>query len=110
MSAQDIAARIRTAGLAAIERQCLGEDFGFDVVPAVIQPAPGSMAVVYTLLTSTRSPLLGQPPIANVSQIASPSPTAEQVEAVVTEALRGLRGLARKMLADSNGAAKAQQN
>jgi hypothetical protein len=109
MTAVDVAARVRTAGLATIERQCLGDEFGFDAVGQVAQ-TPGGMAVIYTLITSTRSPLLGQPALANVSQIASPSPTVEQVEQVVTEAMRGLRDLSRKMLAEANGNAKAQQN
>jgi hypothetical protein len=98
MAAIDIAAKIRSAALAAIDHQCFGEDFGFDVA-FTLAPAPsGGAMVIYTLTVTARSPLLGQGPLVNVTQIQSPHPTGEQVEQAVTQALKGLRELSGKIL------------
>lgn len=104
MAAIDTAGRIRAAALAAIERECLGEDFGFDAALALV-PGPSGPQVMYTLVVTMRSPLLSQGPLMNVTQIASASPSAEQVEQAVSGALRGLRDLSGKLLAGANGAA-----
>jgi hypothetical protein len=100
MGAIDIAAKVRSAALAAVERQCFGEDFGV-IATAVVAPTPtGGFAVLHTLVVSTRSPLLGQGPLVNVTQIQAPDPTGEQVEQAVTGAMKGLRELSSKILND----------
>ena len=105
MAANDIAAKIRAAALTTIERQCFGDDFGFDVA-FTLAPAPtGGAMVIYTLTVTTRSPLLGQGPLVNVTQIQSPHPTGEQVEQAVTGALKGLRELSGKILASDHSPA-----
>lgn len=105
MAASDIAAKVRAAALATIERQCFGEDFGFDVAFTLAPSPTGGAMVVYTLTVTTRSPLLGQGPLVNVTQIQSPHPTGEQVEQAVTGALKGLRELSGKILASDRPSA-----
>lgn len=107
MSALDVGARIRATAVAAIDKACLGEDFGVDCAPIVAQAPGGGVVVVYQIITTTRSPLLGQGPLMNVTVIQSASPTGEQVEQAVAEAMRGLRELASKILADGNAASSA---
>lgn len=104
MSATDIAAKVRAAGLAAIDKQCFGEDFGFDAAMVAAPSPSGSVVILYTLTITTRSPLLGQGPLVNVTQIQSPHPTGEQVEQAVTQAMAGLRELSSQILADRNNA------
>lgn len=102
MTAIDNGAKLRAAALAAIERQCFGEDFGFDAA-LVVAPSPtGGAMVVYQLVMTTKNPLLGQGPLVNVTQLTSPDPTAEQVEQAVTSAMKGLRELSTKILTDGN--------
>lgn len=104
MSATDIAGKVRAAALAAVDKNCFGEDFGVDA-SAVVAPSPGGgVMVLYTLILSTRSPLLGSGPLVNVTQIQSPDPSGEQVEQAVVQAMAGLRELSGKILADRNNA------
>jgi hypothetical protein len=105
MSAIDTAAKLRSAALATIDRQCFGEDFGFDAT-AVVAPAPtGGVMVVYTMIVTKKSPLLGRSPLVNVTQIQSPDPTGEQVEQAITQALSNLRDLSSKILTGDKPAA-----
>ena len=67
MAATDTAARIRSAALAAIDKQCFGEDFGFDASPAIVG-TPGGPVTVYTLIITMRSPLR------RVSLVPPPAP------------------------------------
>lgn len=98
MAAIDIAAKVRSAALAAIEKQCFGEDFGVDAAVGVVpSPTSGAM-VVYTIIVTKKSPLLGQGPLVHVVQLPSPDPTTEQVEQAVTVAMSGLRDLSTKIL------------
>jgi hypothetical protein len=99
MAAIDTAAKVRSAALSAAERQCFGEDFGIDASASLGQ-GPGGVMVVYTLIVTMRSPLLGQGPLVNITQIPSPDPSAEQVEQAVTKAMAGLRELSTKILND----------
>ena len=103
MAATDIAAKIRTAALAAIDAGCLGEDYGFDCAPMAAPTADGKVTVVYLLILTKRSPLLGQGPLLNVSQIASPDPSVADVEKAVTDGMQGLRELSSKLLTSQNG-------
>jgi hypothetical protein len=102
MAAAGIAAKIRGTALTAIGKQCLGEDYGFDAASSVVQ-GPGGLAVIYTLVITGRSPLLGQPPLAHVVQIPFADPPAEAVEQAVTDAIRQLREASANLLARQNG-------
>jgi len=98
MTAVDVSAKIRNTALAAIERQCFGEDFGFDCSLIVLRDAGGRMVTGYNMVTTCRSPLLGQPPLTNIAQLMSSDPDPAAVETLVTDALRGLREFAAKIL------------
>lgn len=105
MGAIDMDAKVRSAAVAAIDKGCFGEDFGIDT-SAVVAPTPtGGAVVLYTLILTLRSPLLGQGPLVNITQIPSPNPTSEQVEQAVTQAMKGLRDMSSKILAGDNAAA-----
>lgn len=104
MAAIDVAAKVRTTALAVVERACLGEDFGVDST-ATLVPGPTGVVVVYTLVLSLRSPLLGQGPLVVMMQIPSPNPSTEQVEHAVTEGMKGLRDLSSEILRNGNAAA-----
>lgn len=104
MAAIDNGSKLRAAALAAIDKQCFGEDFGFDSALVVAQGPTGGAMVVYQLVLTKKSPLLGQGPLVNVTQLTSPDPTAEQVEQAVTQAMKGLRELSTKILTDGNTA------
>jgi hypothetical protein len=105
MSAIDVAAKVRAAALAAVDKGCFGEDFGVDTTAVVAQSPGGSAMVVYTLIVSMRNPLLGQGPLVTITQIPFPHPSAEQVEQAVTQAMKGLRDLSSEILAGGNAAA-----
>lgn len=105
MGASDTMAKLRSTALATIERNCFGEDFAFDATTVVAPTPAGGVMVAYTLILTTRSPLLGQGPLMNVMQIPSPAPTAEQVEQVVIEGMKGLRALSTKILSGEHAAA-----
>jgi hypothetical protein len=105
MSAIDVAAKVRAAAVAAVDKGCFGEDFGVDINAGLAQTPTGGLAVLYTLILSTRSPLLGQGPLVNFTQVASPNPTAEQVEQAVTQAMKSLRDKASEILTGGNPAA-----
>jgi hypothetical protein len=105
MSAIDVSAKVRAAALAAVDKGCFGEDFGVDASAVVAQSPAGGAVILYTLIVSMRSPLLGQGPLVNVTQIPSPHPTAEQVEQAVTQAMKGLRDLSTEILNGGNTAA-----
>jgi hypothetical protein len=102
MGAIDITTKVRAAANAAIERECLGEDYAFDCSVSALQHTAG-LIVVYTLVISARSPLLGQGPLMNVAQIQSPNPDDHQVETAVTDAIHSLRELSTKILSGQNG-------
>jgi len=105
MTAVDVSAKIRTTALAVVERGCFGEDFGFDCSLIVLQGQGGRMLVGYNLVTTCRSPLLGQPPLMNIAQVMSADPTAAEVENVVTEAMRRPAGVRRERTQGKRGAA-----
>ncbi len=104
MAASDMSALIRAAALAAIDRQCLGEDYTFDVA---LQVTTGEHRPVtaYVLVITRKSALLGKGPLCNISTLGSAAPSAEQVEAAVGAAITSLRQMARRQLAGQNGAA-----
>jgi hypothetical protein len=106
MGGCDISAKIRTAALTVIEAGCLGEDFGFDCTPMIAPGPDGKPMAVYVLTLTKRSPLLGQGPLLNLSQISSPDPSVADVEKAVTDGMRGLRELSSKLLSGQNGHAK----
>lgn len=105
MGAIDTGAKVRTAALAAVDKGCFGEDFGVDATADLAQTPAGATVVVYTLILTMRSPLLGQGPLVVITQIPSPSPTAEQVEQVVTQAMKTLRDMSSRILAGDNATA-----
>jgi hypothetical protein len=110
MAAIDIAAKIRSTALAAIEAQCFGEDFGFDCAMALMPNPAGGVQVMYTLMVSMRSPLLGQGPMFAPIQMQSPQPDAPAVEKFVTKAMRELRETSRKLLSGAQNSATAAHN
>lgn len=99
MAAIDNAAKLRATALAAIERQCMGEDFGFDAAPVVGHAQGGGAMALYALIVTKKNPILGQGPLVNVTHLPTPAPTAEQVEKAVTDAMTGLRKYASELLA-----------
>lgn len=104
MSAIDVAAKVRSAALAAVDKGCFGEDFGVDATATLVE-SPNGAVVVYTLIVSMRSPLLGQGPLVTITQLPSPHPSAEQVEQAVTVAMKSLRDASTQILSDGNTAA-----
>lgn len=107
MTAIDVPARIRATALAEIDKQCFGEDFGFDCALFVTQ-APNRVIVGYNLVTTCRSPLLGQPPLMNIAQLLTSDPDAAAITNVVTDAMRELRQFSAKILRGEVQAAPAQ--
>jgi hypothetical protein len=105
MAALDITAQVKAWAVTAVSAQAFGEDFGVDAAWAVV-PAPAGAQVLFTLLVTMRSPLLGQGPLFCLSQLATPQPTQDQVEQAVAEQLRQLRELSRSVLAQGNGTAE----
>lgn len=99
MAAIDNGAKLRATALTAIDKACMGEDFGFDATVSLAQ-SPTGVVPVYTVVLTKRSPLLGQGPLVHVTTIPSPQPTDQQVEHAVTEAMKGLRELSTKLLTD----------
>lgn len=98
MTATDTGAKVRAAAMAAIEKQCFGEDFTFDCMPGAMQ-TPTGITVLYTLIVTKKSPILGHGALVNLSQVPCPDPSAEQVEKAVTDAMRKLRELSAQKLA-----------
>src|SRR5438105_765018 len=98
MAAIDNASKLRATALATIDKACFGEDFGFDAAVSLAQSPTGAVMPVYTVILTKKSPLLGQGPLVNVTQIPTPDPTAEQVEQAVTKAMAGLRELSTEIL------------
>lgn len=91
MTTLDVNARIRTALATEIDKQAFGQDFGFDCTLAFAPVPTGGTMIMYQLLFTMRSPLLGQPPIPHIVRLAHPQPTPEMVEKAVTDALKILR-------------------
>lgn len=85
-----------------IELQCFGEEFGFDVAPQVL---PSGDGMVYVVVLTTRSPLLGQSPLMHVAGVPASRLTPELVKHVVTSGLRALRQLSVQTMAAGNGSA-----
>jgi len=102
MAAIDTSARIRASVADAIGKQCMGDDIGFDVAPMVPVVNGQPAGVLYRLFFTKRSPLLGQGPLMNISQVAAADPSDAQILEAVTTALRELRELAAKLLAPQN--------
>lgn len=98
MTATDMDAKVRAAALATIDKQCFGEDFTFDCMPGAMQ-TPTGITILYTLIITKKSPILGHAALVNLSQIPAPDPAAEQVEQAVTSAMRKLRELSASKLA-----------
>lgn len=87
---------IRDLVEASISKRKMGVDYGFDVTwqPAQAQtPAGVQNIVVYTIVLTRRSPLLGQGPLYHLAQIPSPRPTPEQVDEQVADGICQLAAL-----------------
>lgn len=97
MSVVDVSAQVRTWALAAAEQQAFGEDFGIDVTCGA-RATPNGPQVVYSLVMSCPSPLLGMAPLAIMGQLPAARPTAEQVAEAVTMLMRNLRDGAAQLL------------
>jgi hypothetical protein len=89
-------AEIRDLVEASISKRRAGVDYVFDVTwqPAQMQ-TPGGVqnVVVYTIVLTRRSPLLGQGPLYHLAQIPSPRPTPEQVDEQISDGIRQLAAL-----------------
>lgn len=103
MAAADQSEEARAWLRAEIDAQCFGEDFGFDVAPQVL---PSGDGMAYMILITTRSPLLGKPPLMHMAGVPASRLTAEIVKQVVTGGLRALRDLSAQTLATANGNAQ----
>ena len=89
-------AEIRDLVEASISKRKMGVEYGFDVTWQPVQmQTPGGVqnVVVYTIVLTRRSPLLGQAPMYHLAQIMSPRPTPEQVDEQVADGIRQLAAL-----------------
>lgn len=102
MTITDIPCVVGHWAVAAADKVAFGEDFGVGVNWAPVPTRQGPQVVFMVLLTM-RSPLLGQGPLFALGQIASPQPTQEQVEGCVGELARQIRELSARVLAQGNG-------
>lgn len=109
MAAADTGAQVRAWALAEIDAQCFGEDYGVDIAWDAV-PTPQGVQVMYRVMVSCRSPLLGQGPLFSLAPLPSPQPTAEMVKAAATETIRQLRDLSAKVLAGANQVMKPASN
>ena len=107
--ATDIQAEVLGWVLDEIDKQRMSEEFAAAVTfgPATAQGPEGSFQVpVWTLMITTRNPLLGQGPLYHGPvSIGSPRPEEKAVRDEVADGLRQLRDLAASKLAGSNGRA-----
>jgi hypothetical protein len=95
-------AEVRELVEASIGKRRMGVDYGFDVAwqPVQAQLPNGAVQniVVYTIVLTRRSPLLGEPRnLFHLAQIPSPRPTAEQVDEQVADGIRQLAALYESM-------------
>lgn len=92
----DQAAEVRLFMDEAIRKRKMGVEYGYDVTWMPAQSPQGTV-VVYTLVLTRQSPLLGQGPLFHLMQVPSPRPTAGQVEDLVTDGIRQLSELFERM-------------
>jgi len=81
---------------ASISKRKMGVDYGFDVTWQPVQaqtPQGVQNVVIYTIVLTRQSPLLGQAPLYHLAQILSPRPTPEQVDEQVADGIRQLAAL-----------------
>jgi hypothetical protein len=94
-------AEVRDLVEASISRRRMGVEYGFDVtwqpVQAQLPNGAVQIVVVYTIVLTRRSPLLGQPALYHLAQVPSPRPTAEQVDEQVADGIRQLAALHEQM-------------
>lgn len=105
MAVIDVPAQVSAQAEACAAKLAFGEDFGIGVNWGIV-PTPNGAQVVFTLLLTMRSPLLGQGPLFAAGQIPSPHPAQDEVETCVGECARQLRELSSRMLPHRNGNAK----
>ena len=87
----DLSAEMRELTAAAISKRKMGVEYGYDVNWSVVQvqtPAGPAPVVVWHVLLTRRSPLLGQPPVFHVCQIVSARPAAAEVDQQVEDGMR----------------------
>lgn len=114
MTITDLGAQVRGWALDEAAKAGLGEDFGVDVAwsPQAAQTPQGvQMMPVWSLLITTRSPLLGQPALYHLVPVFTetavvPVPAEAQVRAEVCSGITQLRDLAARMLAGANGGSR----
>lgn len=89
----DQADEVRHLADAAIARRQMGTDHGVDVSWVAAQtmtPAGPAPVVIYQLLITRRSPLIGGGPLFHIAQIASPRPAEKEVDDAVADGMRML--------------------
>jgi hypothetical protein len=79
------------------ERTVLGEDYGFDIGPALVPAAQGA-AAGYLLVVSCRSPVLVPPRMASAQVIADSWPGEDALAAAVGTCLDVLAQMRAKLL------------
>lgn len=102
MSAIDLDAMLRKLIAADIDAVCLGEDYSFDLT-LMAATAKDAIVAQWAVMFVLRNPLLGQPPLTNLSVIPGPSPARKDVTTAVTGAVEELRKLRSQILAQANG-------
>jgi hypothetical protein len=104
MTATVHTARLTTLLTAAVAGAALGEDFGCDVRWDMAKQ-PAGVVLVYVLLVTLRSPVLGQSPLVHFAVFPTPDLRYEQVGQFATSAVAELRALSARMLREAvNGA------
>lgn len=77
----------------ALGKYSMGVEYGFDVAMQLLTQGGGQAVVVYTILFTRRSPLLGEPPLFHLAQIATAYPALEQIDGLVKNGVADLAGL-----------------
>jgi hypothetical protein len=103
MAITDRSGEVRILVATALRKVALGQDFSFDISCDLMPGPNGKLAIAYTVVTSMDSPLLGQPSMFTINQIQSVTPTAEQVDLEMGNAVASLRDAATRVLSGGNG-------
>ena len=100
----DLTAQVTAQVLEAItDLTITADDYGAAVGFQVFQQG-NQAGIGWQILVSLRSPLLGQPPIAALGAVLTPSvPTKPQIREAVTKALAELQTTSAKLLKVGNG-------
>jgi len=104
MSPVDLSVEVRTHVAEAIEALALDpESYGYSISWSPVQHQ-GQTGLGWLILITCRSPLLGQPPLGELSTLLSPSvPSKSDIRGAVNTALTNLRNHSAKITKLGNG-------